>query len=81
MDQLAQILTALAAVLAASSGLIFHNRGRNKELGDRAKIAEADAYRRLLLLRKIGISMSARGVHTNPEVADLYKEIDQETTQ
>lgn len=90
MDRLSQFLVALAPVLAAVAGLELRHRGRAKELVDdrkdaearadahglRLAAAEADAFRRLSLLRRARILMIDSGVIEDP----LCKEIERETS-
>jgi len=90
VDRLSQFLLALAPVLAAIGGLELRHRGRAKELvedrrdaearaddrGLRLAAAEADAFRRLSLLRRVQILMIDSGVGQDP----LLHEIERETS-
>lgn len=70
MDQLGPILVGAAALVTAAGSLELRRRGR-------AKVAEADAFRRLVLLRRVLLWL------LNPDRADdpkLIDDITRETT-
>lgn len=90
MDQLPALLASLAAVIAAGGGLELRHRGRTKELvedrkeaearaeahGLRLATAEADAFRRMSMLRRVRILMIDNGMTDEP----LCTEIERETS-
>ena len=94
MDQLPAILTALVPILAAIAGIELRHRGRIKELVEDRKNAEdradgfesrlaraqADAFRRVLLLRRVLLKMIDRHVIDDPDLADLRHDIEKEAS-
>jgi hypothetical protein len=81
VDQLPAILGALATVIAAIGSLELLRRGRTKAAEDRAKLAEADAFRRLVLLRRILLWLMDRKPDPDPVLAKITTDVERETTQ
>ena len=82
MDQLPAILGALATIIAAVGSLELLRRGRTKAAEDRAKLAEADAFRRLILLRRILLwLMDRKPDPLDPVLAKITTDVERETTR
>ena len=81
MDQLPAVLAALGTLIAALGSLELLRRGKVKAAEDRAKLAETDAFRRLLLIRRIVLWLLDLPMTADPVRARITADAEKETTQ
>lgn len=80
MDQLPAILIALASLITALGSVELLRRGKTKAAEDRARVAETDAFRRLLLIRRIVLWLLDLPMTDDPVRAKITADAEKETT-